>query len=37
MKDSDYGSDDMVGAQQIELDDLDVDTEITKVLKVNKV
>ena len=37
MKDSDYGSDDMIGTQQIELDDLDVDTEITKVLKVNKV
>jgi hypothetical protein len=37
MKDSDYGSDDMIGTQQVDLDDLDVDTEITKVLKVNQV
>jgi hypothetical protein len=37
MKDSDYGSDDLIGTQQVDLDDLDVDTEITKVLKVNQV
>ncbi|XP_028398219.1 cytosolic phospholipase A2-like [Dendronephthya gigantea] len=36
MKDEDYGPDDMIGAHELELDDLPMDTEITKILHVNK-
>ena len=37
MKDEDYGPDDMIGTQELELDDLAMDTKITKILHVNKV
>ena len=37
MKDEDILKDDLVGTGVVELDDLAIDTEITKILKVNEV
>lgn len=37
MKDEDIIKDDLVGTGVVELDDLPIDTEITKILKVNEV
>ena len=37
MQDSDIGKDDLMGTKQLELDDLEVDKEITKVLNMDEV
>ena len=36
MQDSDIGKDDLMGTKQLELDDLEVDKEITKVLNIDE-